>query len=127
MPFSHTISRNFSSGSSTITSSNTFTGGQEVNLEETIPDNSTNMLVNAALDVSTMQSLYLACDVAITIKTNSSNAPAASISLTAGQALIWPNGGADNPFGATDVTKFYVTGPATGGTFQMRALLDPTP
>ncbi len=74
-----------------------------------------------------MQSLYLYSDVALTIKSNSSASPAATINLPAAEALIWPNGGAANPFGATDVTALYITGPAGAGTFTMRCLLDPTP
>jgi len=126
MAFSHSITRSFSEGSGTVTASNTYSAGAEANLDETIPAAAINQLVNVAFPYANLTSMYLYCPVACTIKTNSSNAPAATINLTAGEAYIWPNGGAANPFGSTDVTKYYVTCSA-GGLLTQRLLYDPTP
>lgn len=127
MAFSHTISRNFSSGSSTVTASKTYTAGAEVNIDEALAASATDYQVNAAIDVSELESLFLYCDVACTIEVNSTSSPTATIVLAAGEPYLWPNGSATNPLGGTDVTALFCTIGSTAGTLQMRALVDPTP
>jgi hypothetical protein len=126
MPFSHTITRSFSSGSSTVTSSKTYTGGSEANLDEVIPASASNLQVNVAVPVANLQSLYISTDVAMTIRVNSSGAPTATINTVVGEPFIWPNGGSTNPLGGTNVTAFFITS-TLSGTLVMRALIDPTP
>jgi hypothetical protein len=127
MAFSHTLTRSFSSGSSTVSSSKTYTAGAEVNIDEALSASATDFAVAAAIDVSALQSLFLYCDVACTIEVNSTSSPTATIVLPAGEAYLWPNGSATNPLGGTDVTTLYCTIGSTAGTLQMRALVDPTP
>lgn len=127
MPFSHTITRSFSSGSSTVTQSKTYTAGSEHNLDEALLANATDFQVNINIDVSELESLYLACDVGCTIEVNSAGSPTKTIVLPAGEAYIWPNGSETNPLGGTDVTALFCTIGSTAGTLTMRALVDPTP
>lgn len=127
MAFTHTITRSFSNGASTITNSKSYTAGAEINIDEPLAASATDYQINVPIDVSELESLYLACDVACTIEVNSAGAPTATIVLPAGEPFIWPNGSATNPLGATDVTALFCTIGSTAGTLQMRALVDPTP
>lgn len=128
MAFSHTHTRSFSSGSSTVSSSKTYSADGEANLDATIPASSTNLQINVAVDVSELESLFILCDVAATIYVNdaSTGSPTKTIPLAAGEAYQWPNGGETSPLGASDVTEIFVTCSA-GGTLQWRSLVDPTP
>lgn len=126
MAFTHSIEVIYkASGVAAPGDTKTYTGGLEVNISESITAG-TDTLVACVLDVSQMKSLYLYSDVAMTIETNSSSAPAATVTLVAEQAVVWSStNGQTNPFGSTDVTALYITNGSTG-TLTMRALVDPT-
>lgn len=125
MAFSHTHSRNFSSGSATDTASKTYTANSEVNIQESITAG-TDTLISVAIDVSALVSLYLKSDVAATIEVNSGGSPTKTITLAADEPYVWPMGGQTNPLGASDVTGLYVTN-AADAAITMYALVDPTP
>ena len=79
-------------------------------LEANVANATTDGLHACAIDVSQMQTAYLWSSRDITIKTNSSGSPAATITLKAGSPLKFKlNGSTANPFGATDVTALYIT------------------
>lgn len=127
MSFSHTQGRSFSSGSSTVTSSKTYTGSGEVNIDETV-EIGANTQINVAVDVSALKSLYIKSDVDCNIFVNdpSTGAPTKTINLVAEEPYTWPMGGNTNPLGATDVTEIFVTN-AAECNLQFRALVDSTP
>lgn len=126
MPY-HAYTIAFTNGATTVTKTATVSAEEQVELVTTLPASSTNVLHTLALDVSEMKSLYLCCTAAATVKTNSSSAPDATVSLTANVPVCWyTGGGGTNPFGTTDVTKVYVTC-ADGGELYILALQDPTP
>lgn len=126
MAFTHSIEIRYKAGDNALPISyKTYSGGAEPNISESITAG-TDTLVACVLDVSQMKTLFLYSDVAMTIKTNSSGAPAATVTLAAGQAIVWTStSGLTNPFGSTDVTALYVTNAATG-TLTMGVLVDPT-
>jgi len=128
MGFSHTITRSFSSGASTVTSSKTYTADTEVNLSTTLAASSANVDHNLNIDVSELESLFIYAEAATTVYVNdaSTGSPSATIAIPAGESYVWPNGSATNPLGASDVTSLYLTC-ADGGDFEFRALYDPTP
>ena len=106
-------------------------GGLEVNIDEAIPENSTDLAVAFVADVSQLKSLFLLSDKALTIKTNSDSAPDNTIVLAAGVPLIWNN---QNGLALTDtvpaaitadITALYVTN-TDAAALKIRALLDPT-
>ena len=73
-----------------------------------------------------MKSLFIYSDVAATLETNSSSAPATTLALVAGQPVAWSStNGQTNPFGSTDVTAIYVSA-ASAGTLTIYYLVDPT-
>jgi hypothetical protein len=129
MSFTHTFTREWSGGTGTtpLQDTDVVSSGAEINLSESIPGASTDLLVALALDVSQIQGIYIKCDRDITLETNSGSAPGNTISLKAGKALIWSvNCGFANPL-TVDVTALYVTlGSGVAATLEARFLVDPT-
>lgn len=122
----------FVAGGETITKAVSKTGEAEYVIELNVPASTTNQQIALALDVSQAVSVYLFCDTAITLKTNSTGAPAATITLAAGLPKQWVSDlpAAENPFGTTDVTTLYATTGAVGSggaNLTIKILVDPTP
>lgn len=107
----------------------TLTGGAQRRVAETIPGGSTNLVVVLAVDVSALVSLFIYCDRALTIKTNSSGSPTSTIALRAGEPLHWhTNSYFANPLVAGDVTILYITLAAgADAILYWDDLQDPTP
>ena len=115
-------------GGQAIEKTNSLTAGQEINLDESIPDSSTDLLVALAFDKTKIKSIYLTADQNLTLEFNSGSVPAPSISLVANIPFVWQsNDGHANPFSAANVTALYVTN-ASGSAAQLqgRVLVDPT-
>jgi hypothetical protein len=129
MAFTHRVGVVYSSDAGTITNTtDSYTGDGEANYEGSIATGVTNGEIDIALDVSAIKSLVMYSTQALTVKTNSTSAPADTITLAAGKQLVWTTDHLDaNPLG-TDVTKFYVTN-ASGSTatVKFRFLVDVTP
>lgn len=132
MALSHRTVISWSDGANAITGTITNTPGISIEVLETIPASSTNLLVNISIDNSTVQEMiFLASGGNMTLKTNDSGSPVATISLVDGIPLFWNSTGgypaiANSPIGATDVTKIYVTSVA-GGTLYIGVGCDATP
>jgi uncharacterized protein (UPF0276 family) len=84
----------------------------------------TDQEVAFVLDVSQCKGFYMQSDVALTVETNSSSAPAQTFSLSAGVPLDWIFGDGNCPV-TIDVTKLFITS-VSNGTLKLRALVDPT-
>jgi hypothetical protein len=129
MSFTHTITTGWGNGgAAAITQAVSKTAGQEINIDETIADTTTDGLVALAIDVSQLESAFILSDQDLTLETNSGSAADATISLKANEPLIWRKATYFvNPFGSTDVTALYVTN-ASGSSASLRArlLIDPT-
>lgn len=119
-------------GGNSATGTITDTPDSETVINMDIAANQTDFLIDFTCDVSQMKTLILlSTGGALTVKTNSSGAPAATISLVDGVPLIWHfEGGypavANSPFTATDVTKLYVTN-TTATNFKLSVGIDATP
>lgn len=103
------------------------TGGAETNLTETLAIG-TNTLVAFVLDVSQCKAIYIMASTAMTLKTNSSGSPAQTLTLNAGEAIVWVStydSDIPHPFGSTDVTALYCTQVAESILY-IRCLYDPT-
>lgn len=128
MSFSHIHTLAINDGSGQITKNNTYTAGAVDNIDESIPNSTTNGLVAFALTVAKLKSLYMVSDAVITVKTNSSGSPQETIALAAGCPLVWnsSDGYFACPFSG-DVTKLYVTNTSGGAAqLQIRTIVDPT-
>ena len=106
----------------------TKTSGEELNISESITDSSNDLELTGTLDVSAMVALLMYSDQDVTIETNDGTTPADTITLTAGQPLIWhSSSGFTNPLG-TDVTSFFVTNASgSAANLVIKGLQDPTP
>jgi hypothetical protein len=98
-------------------------GSSEIVLDQTIPANSTNLLYTISLIAANLQSFIMLSDSDLTVKTNSSSAPANTINLKAGKPLVWDisNGYYPNPF-TVNVTAFYSTNGTVATNFKCRFL-----
>ena len=103
------------------------TGGQVIRLDEPIPDESTDLPVALALNVTQCKGYYFVADQDLTLETNSGSAPADTVNLLAGKPLVWhPDCYLANKFG-TNITALYVTN-ASGAETRLKAeiIVDPT-
>lgn len=127
MSFTHTLTVAIQrSSGAPVSKTVSKTGGQELNISETIAAAASNALLAFALDVSQLKSCYIVASGAMTIETNDSGTPDATITLTADEPVVYYAGqGQDNPFGATDVDALYVTS-TPGGLLEIYCLVDPT-
>ena len=124
------INRNINAGGVNLQSRISITGGALYLVDESIPGPSTNLEVALVIDVSQLKAIYLHSDKAMTLYFNeaSTGSPSKTLALAANQAFSWDNlCGHANPFGATDVTKVFVTKVGSGAA-RLRGfvLIDPT-
>lgn len=105
----------------------TKTGDAAVPINATIASSQTDQLFNIAFDKDRLEMVYLLSDVDLTIETNDGTTPGDTITLNAGEPLIWWKDSAEytNPFASADVTAWYITS-TDAGTLQGFILHDPT-
>lgn len=124
--FSHTVTRGYRDSSGvTIQSTETISASAENNLDVAVTHSTTNIERDWTMVAANLKSICIDCDIAVTIKTNSSGSPQETITLIAGQNLIWTlgtDGAGKIPFSG-DVTKLFITaGSGADGTLKIRAL-----
>jgi hypothetical protein len=105
----------------------TKTAGTNVTVSETIPGDSTDLLVAFACDVSQLQSLYMKSDKALTVETNDGTTPQETITLVAGEPIYWAKTNTlVCPFSG-DITALYVTETnSDDAELEIEAIIDPT-
>ena len=125
----HRLTRTWQdAGNESVTQQETITADGETNLDVAVPDSSTDLQANLAVDISELQSFYMSSDRDLTVKTNSSGTPDDTIALKANKPLIWtPNCGFSNPFSADLTALFLTNASGTDATLQVRLLQDVTP
>lgn len=115
MPIKHTVTRTYKGQSATsVTCKEEIEGAVEQNLTKTLAAG-TNVLVAFAIIQANMLCMSIYASTACTIKTNSSGSPQDTISLAAGENLLWTaakDGLPSCPF-SDDVTALYVTNAAS--------------
>ena len=128
MPFTHTILQRVTVENRNIAKTIEVEAGALSSLSESIADAATNLPVAFTLDVSATKSFLIVSDQAVTVKTNSSGAPANTLVLVAGVPYIWHSSSYDTFKLTIDVTSLFVTN-ASGfaATLEIEALVDPTP
>jgi hypothetical protein len=96
--------------------------------DEQIPDESTDLEITFALDVSAIQAIFIKSDQAITIETNSGAAPDDTLNLLANVPYVWSSDSYFVNLLTTDITALFVTN-ASGATATLNiwVLVDPTP
>ncbi len=131
MSRTHQITRAVNDGSATIQKTESVTAGAALEIDEAIPDSSTNLAVAFAFVKAKLQSFYIVSDKNADVYTNdvSGGSPQDHIVLVANQPKMWTAADAafiPNPFGG-NVTSLYVTTGSVGtAQLQIRAIVDPT-
>lgn len=123
----HIHSRGVTVNGETLTRNISATGGQEINLDEAIPENAATE-VALALVAAKVKSLFITADKACVLETNDSATPADSFEMEAGGVIDWcDSDGTACPI-TVDVTSLFVTVPAAVGDVALIAkiLVDPT-
>lgn len=128
MSNSITLKHSHTSGGNTDTYQQTITAGSLKDLQESIPDSSTDLAVAFTLDYSACKYLLIYSDAAVTIKTNSSSTPDDTLAVPAGKPYVWADGMLHTLLITADITGLFVTN-SSGGAAALRivALEDPTP
>ncbi len=105
---------------------NTYTSGQRMSVEESIP-NGADQLVALALDVTQIQALIVSAPGILLLEWNDSAGAQGSFSIAAGVPYIWNTDSLDANQWDADVTALYVTN-ATGDAvvLNMEFIIDPT-
>ena len=126
----HVVTKTVAASEGQVQQAVTYTASSTTGLDESIASNATNYLINIAIDVSEIESIYIYADQDLTIKTNSSGAPDNTINLNGGTPFEWQSDSYYTNLLTTDITKIYVTNassPATATTLYLRVLQDATP
>jgi hypothetical protein len=126
MSFSHVLNQNVNNNGTVVGSPQTFTGGLEANLDEVIPENQTDLELSYKLDVSQIQSILIEASADMTLETNNGDGGDESISLLAGQPLVWHVDSYYANLLATDLVSIFITN-TTAGTLKIQCTVDPTP
>ena len=128
MTVSATITNSWRSGGTIRSGTITRTAGLLNRYAETIPGESTDLEIACVIDVSELEGLYIKCDRALTIETNDGTTADDTITLAAGEPLVWASGNNVVCPLTADVTSIFVTLAAgADATLEMEILVDPTP
>jgi len=128
MSFSHTINKSVISGGATVSSSNVYSAAERVSIDESIPDSSTDLQINAAIDVDQIASIYILASVDMTLEVNDGTTPDDTISLVGGVPYCWDSDSYFANLLTTDVTALFLTNASgSNGTFKLECVYDPTP
>lgn len=128
MAVTHKLTLNYHDGTEDIFKTETFAYGGAITIDESIPANQTDLLVNCAFTIAKLKSFFMVADVAMTVKTNSSGAPQETFTLVADEPVLWTEkltGVAVGELFGGNVTALYVTNTTTG-TLRIRGTYDPT-
>lgn len=103
------------------------TGDEEIEIDGTIADTISNQLERVAFQRSHCKSFWLRSDQPLTIKTNSSSAPADTFTLAAKTPIEWALGDSGAVPLTADITALYITN-ASGhvAAYRLRFLVDST-
>jgi hypothetical protein len=125
VPFTDTLEYSVKFGGLQTTATYDASGGLRPDVSETIPPSSTDLPLAWVCDVSQISAIEFLASAAMTVETNSGSSPGNTITLVANKPVFWFVGcGWACPL-TVDVTALYITSTA-GGTFSIRALVDPT-
>jgi hypothetical protein len=123
--FNHQITSTYATDEGNAVSAiSKYTGGTEVGFDGTVAATTDNVEVDIAWLHANVHSLLLYSSQALTIKTNSSGSPTQTLTLTAGQALVWGTDHVEaNPITA-DVTKLFLSNDTANiATVKIRVLV----
>lgn len=110
MALTSTISFTAAGGGTTISGVTASASGNNITqIADTIAASTTHQSFAIGIDVSTIQSLFIYTDGALTVKTNSTGSPDQTLTFAANQPLVWAYGMPVTCPLTTDVTMLYFT------------------
>jgi hypothetical protein len=123
-----TVEINVKSDGLILATSKAFTGSSQLILSESIPDESTDLAINCAIDVSAFQLVVFGSTQDLTIEVNSGSVPDFTLALKANQPHIEMANQCFASLLTDDTVTLYVTN-ASGeaATLDVLALTDATP
>lgn len=128
MAFTNSITRAVATAGRNVSKIKAYTGASQLSINVSIPDSSTDMLVNFSLDVSVLQSIYITSDQDVTLETNDGGTPTDTINLKADVPYIWAIGDYFTNKITADITALYFTNASgSAAVVDIEALTDPTP
>lgn len=127
-----TMIRGFQCEGDVLSEEEQISSGELIRIDESIPDDSTDLEVALVLDVSQLKAVYIEVEEDMTLETNNGAVPVDTMTPSPTQPTHWTL--ADNESGEdrcpvqTDVTALFVTKAATGQAAMLRGrfLVDPT-
>jgi hypothetical protein len=123
MSISVTVRREVATNGLAIVTTKQHESDAQLLIDDTIPAGDTNREILAAIDLSKAKVIAIKSDKNLTLKTNSSSAPANTINLLANVTYLWETGGYFANLLTTNVTKFFVTNAnVTDATFAVIVL-----
>ncbi len=100
---------------------------EQINMDLTVPSNTTNLLHAVSLDVSQMKFAYMLSDKDVTFKTIPVSGSITTVTLKANIPRVWSAGSGElNPLGTYDFTGLSIT-TTTAAIIRLRFGIDPTP
>ncbi len=128
MSFALTLAQSLTGGVGLVQASKAYSGTVVLQVEEDVPDSSTDLEIIAALDVSEISVIIILSDQPVTFETNSGSVADETIALLADLPLIETSDMYHAALLATDWTSIFITN-ASGSTakIQILALSDATP
>jgi hypothetical protein len=122
----HTIITVYQTPGGSIQGSVTVTDDTEVNIDVTLED-ATPVTWTGSILTANIKSLCVMCTGAATVKVNGSGGAALFGGLAANVPKVYPDASTAAAALTTNVTSLYITGPAGGATFSLRAVLSNVP
>jgi len=120
MSITHRITQGYQTPEGTVSSvSQSYTDDAAINIDASVADGETAQEIDVAVTLANLKSCSLSSDKAVTIKTNSSSTPQETITLTAGQAIVWGHDHVEDAPFSGNLTKFYVAN-ASGAAARIR-------
>lgn len=128
MSFTHKITEKVLTAGREVAEENSFSGDGQVSLSVSVPDSTTDQLVDLALNVSEIKAVYIVSDQDLTLETNDGSTPDDTLSLVAGVPYVWHENSYYSNLLITDITALYLTN-ASGATatLELEAVYDSTP
>jgi hypothetical protein len=130
MSVAHSFTQQWEQGNNSISKRISITADCEKNVSISVPDSSTDLQVELALDVSALKAILIATDQDITVETNDGTTPDDTFTIEANNPLVWNvDCPLPNPFASTvDVTDLYITNASgSAAAIEIRTLVDATP
>lgn len=126
--YTHTLTRKITTPGRSVNAENTFSGDGQSSRTISVPDSTSDKLVNLAMDVSQIQCIYMKSDQDLTVETNDGAAPDDTINLLADKPYVWHAGSYFANLLTVDVTKLYLTNNSGAeAMFELEVVVDSTP